>query len=132
MIWCKSYIMERHRFDGADVAHLILAKGRTLDWKRLLARFGEHWRLLLAYVLLFGFIYPTERDVVPEWLLGELTKRFAAAAGPEFDGRECLGTLLSHAEFLPDVERMGFQDARLHPRGRMTQQEIDFWTREMK
>ena len=32
MIWSKAFIMERERYDGADVAHLILACGRELDW----------------------------------------------------------------------------------------------------
>src|SRR4051794_26816312 len=41
-IWQKAYIMERERFDGADVIHLILHCGRTLDWERLLRRFGEN------------------------------------------------------------------------------------------
>ena len=48
IIWSKAYIMERERFDGADVAHLLLARGESLDWPRLLRRFGPHWRLLLA------------------------------------------------------------------------------------
>src|SRR5262249_5168140 len=30
MIWQKSYIMERERFDGADVAHLLRARGPGL------------------------------------------------------------------------------------------------------
>ena len=47
-IWSKAFVMERERYDGADVAHLILAHGERLDWKRLLARFGPHWRVLLA------------------------------------------------------------------------------------
>ena len=38
MIWSKAYIMERERYDGADIAHLLRARGRTIDWKRLLAR----------------------------------------------------------------------------------------------
>jgi hypothetical protein len=33
--------MERERFDGADVAHIILAYGDRLDWRRLLERFGS-------------------------------------------------------------------------------------------
>jgi len=27
IIWSKAYVMERERFDGADVAHLLLARG---------------------------------------------------------------------------------------------------------
>src|SRR5262245_51067035 len=39
MIWSKGYVMERERFDGADVVHLIHTCGPVLDWHRLLRRF---------------------------------------------------------------------------------------------
>src|SRR5262245_10069822 len=65
MIWSKGFIMERERYDGADIAHLLLARGPDLDWPRLLRRFGEHWRVLLSHLVLFGFIYPTEGDRIP-------------------------------------------------------------------
>ena len=47
MIWSRSWVMERERYDGADVAHLIRAHGLGMDWQRLLARFGPYWRVLL-------------------------------------------------------------------------------------
>ena len=64
-IWSKAFVMERERFDGADVAHLILGHGDKLDWQRLLERFGPHWRVLLAHLVLFGFIFPSARSRVP-------------------------------------------------------------------
>ena len=36
----RRFVMERERFDGADVAHLLLACASTLNWQRLLRRFG--------------------------------------------------------------------------------------------
>src|SRR5437016_7709463 len=36
MIWSKGLIMERERFDGADVAHILNAAGETLDWHHLI------------------------------------------------------------------------------------------------
>src|SRR5690349_11249836 len=57
MIWQKALIMERERFDGADVAHLLRARAERLDWDRLLDRFGEHWPVLLSHLILFGYIY---------------------------------------------------------------------------
>src|SRR5579862_1829239 len=47
MIWSKAFVMERDRYDGADIVHLIRARAGDLDWRRLLARFGAHWLLLL-------------------------------------------------------------------------------------
>src|SRR5205085_9359114 len=53
MIWMKAYIMERERFDGADVAHLLHSCAESLDWDHLLDRFAHHWRVLLAHLVLF-------------------------------------------------------------------------------
>src|SRR5687767_2592488 len=64
-IWSKAFIMERERFDGADIAHLLRAYGARLDWNRLLGRFGAHWRVLFSHLVLFGFIYPCERESIP-------------------------------------------------------------------
>jgi hypothetical protein len=65
MIWSKAFITERERYDGADVMHLLLACAERLDWRRLLARFDAHWRVLLADLSLFGFVYPSERTRIP-------------------------------------------------------------------
>src|SRR4051794_18512040 len=61
MLWSKGLILERERFDGADVAHVINAIGEKLDWRHLLIRYGRYWRVLYAHLILFGFIYPSER-----------------------------------------------------------------------
>src|SRR5262249_33201351 len=34
-IWSKAYVMERERYDGADVAHILRVAGPTLNWDRL-------------------------------------------------------------------------------------------------
>jgi hypothetical protein len=39
MIWQKAFIMERERYDGADVAHLLLNCAEEIDWIHLLNRF---------------------------------------------------------------------------------------------
>ena len=75
VIWSKAFVLERERFDGADVAHMIRDAGAGLDWQRLLRRFGAHWRVLLAHLVLFGFIYPGERDRVPAWVMRVLSRR---------------------------------------------------------
>src|SRR4051812_33998143 len=35
-IWSKAFVMERERYDGGDIAHLIRGSGREMDWQRLL------------------------------------------------------------------------------------------------
>jgi hypothetical protein len=80
-IWSKSFVMERERYDGADIAHLIRACAADLDWHRLLSRYGSKWRLLFSYLILFGFIYPGERDKIPAWLMQELMGRLQGEIG---------------------------------------------------
>ena len=75
MIWQKSLIMERERFDGADVAHVLRARAELLDWDRLLDRFGEHWPVLLSHLILFGYIYPEERSKIPTRVLRSLLRQ---------------------------------------------------------
>jgi hypothetical protein len=128
MIWSKAFLMERERFDGADVAHLLLATGDRLDWNRLLDRFGDNWRVLLAHLVLFGYIYPGRQGIIPaailERLLARVTKEPAAAA----DQNLCRGGLLSRQQYLHDLGVTGMQDARLRPAGQMSRREIDAWT----
>jgi len=129
MIWSKSYVQERERFDGADIAHLIRKSGRHFDWRRLIRRFGDHWRVLLAHLVNFGFVYPRERDVVPEWVLRELSGRLLReSTEPPPEEKVCRGTLLSREQYLVDIAMWGYRDGRLHPGGRMTADEITHWT----
>jgi hypothetical protein len=129
MIWSKAFVMERERFDGADVAHLLRACGAALDWPRLLWRFGPHWRVLFAHLILFGFIYPGEGKQVPAALVRDLARRIeveATSSAP--DERLCRGTLLSRAQYLIDVEKWGSADARLAEPAPMTAEDVRSWT----
>ena len=129
MIWSKGYVQERERFDGADIAHLIRGRGPTLDWERLLKRFGEHWRVLFGHLIIFGFVYPAERGKIPGWLLEDLSDRLAdEIKGPLPPGQVCFGTLLSREQYLPDIGRWGYHDARLKPIGPMSPEEVAHWT----
>jgi len=69
-LFSKAFVMDRDRFDGTDVNHIIFAQGRTMDWRRLLCRFKSHERVLMAHLMLFGYAYPSERGRVPESLPG--------------------------------------------------------------
>jgi hypothetical protein len=128
MIWSKAFVMERERFDGADVVHMLKAGGRFLDWERLLRRFGQHWRVLLAHLLLFGFVYPQERDSVPSSVLERLQDRLRREPPARDEARVCRGTLLSRSQYLVDVTQWGYADARLEPGGSMTADQIERWT----
>ena len=79
MIWSKAFIQERERFDGADIAHLLRARGDRFDWQRLLRRFGAALAGAARHLVLFGFIYPSEREHVPGWVVRELMRRHEVA-----------------------------------------------------
>jgi hypothetical protein len=129
MLWSKSFVMERERYDGGDVVHLLRARAEQLDWRRLIDRFGENWRVLLTKLLLFGFVYPGERTRVPRWAMDELLGRVAAELDRDADvGRVCRGTILSRQQYLPDVTEWGYVDGRLRPYGNMSPEEVADWT----
>ena len=128
-LWTKAFIMERERYDGADVAHLLHACALHMDWQRLLERFEPHWRVLLSHLVLFGFIYPAERSLIPRWLMDELTARLRAEThDPPPQTGLCAGTLLSREQYLPDVAQRGYDDPRLAPHSTMTPSDVAMWT----
>jgi hypothetical protein len=130
MIWSKSFVMERDRYDGADIAHLFRACGPDLDWQRLLNNFGPHWRVLLNHLILFEFIYPGEPGPVPAGVVRDLLRKWERQrAGPRPATRVCQGTLLSTTQYVVDIEEWNYEDARLIPRGTMTRQEVQDWSR---
>ena len=138
MIWSKSFIMERERFDGADVAHLLHCRANELDWTRLVGRFGEHGRVLLAHLILFGYIYPDDAERIPRQALDTLCEQVkfdlekAERRDPAQEKRLCRGPILSRGQYLTDIEEWGYHDARLEPLGRMTEEEVEIWTAEAR
>ena len=140
MIWSKAFVMERERFDGADIVHLLHARAADVDWERLVTRFGPHWRVLLSHLVMYGFVYPAERGRLPRDVLADLTARLAAEteADPSVDAAApdappvCMGTLISRQQYLVDVESRGYRDGRLPPTGRLTEDELAAWTNAMR
>lgn len=129
IIWSKATIMERERFDGADVAHLLHACAESLDWQRLLRRLDQQWRVLLSHLVLFGFTYPSKRHLIPNWVMDELLHRLQDEMLSEPPkARICYGTILSRAQYLTDIDKWGYQDGRLFPIGKMSRKEITHWT----
>lgn len=134
MLWSKMFIMERERYDGADVAHLIHAYGDRLDWVHLIERFDSHWRVLYSHLVLYGFIYPDEREQVPDWVLLHLSRRLQTelptedpASAVATDEKVCGGTLISRQQYLTDTEEWGYEDRRI-AEGHMTPDQVRQWT----
>ncbi|MDX1584451.1 MAG: nucleotidyltransferase [Thermoanaerobaculia bacterium] len=133
LIWTKAFIMERERFDGAEINHLLHSCAEDLDWPRLLARFGPHWPVLLAHLVLFQFAYPFDRRKLRYGVTQLLLRKLRAElVKPPPDRKVCNGTLLSRAQYLVDIEEWGYLDGRIDPPGNMTKEDVEQWTRAMK
>lgn len=129
MLWSKAFVMERNRYDGGDIAHLLRARAQSMDWARLLFRFGAHWRVLFSHIILFGFIYPEQRLRVPDWFMHEMMRRLKLDMQClPADRTVCQGTLLSWSQYLGDLERGDYQDARHAPRGKLTSHDTHHMT----
>lgn len=126
LIWQKAYIMERERFDGADVAHLLSACAQNLDWARLVKRFDTDWRVLWSHLILFGFIFPSKRSLIPLELVREFCKKvLREQTEPAPVDPVCNGTLLSRIQYEPDLG--DFLDARLTGRSAISTEELQRW-----
>lgn len=122
MVWSKSFVMDRERYDGSDIAHILRSQAKTMDWKRVLERFDTYWPVLLSHLVLFRFIYPAERDDVPAWVLRTLTRRLKA---PDVKDAVCRGILFSQSQYRVAVERWGYHDGRVQPFGKLAAEDID-------
>jgi hypothetical protein len=111
LVWSKCFIQLRHRYDGADVAHTILKAHDQIDWQQLLAYMEVHWEVLLMHLLNFRWIYPTERDNVPRWVMDELLDRLAKQLElPPPQMKVCRGRMFSRVDYEIDVKAWGFAD----------------------
>lgn len=111
LIWSKIFVQDRYRYDGADVAHVILKQHEEIDWKRLLRYMELHWEVLLTHLINFRYIYPSERDLVPRWLIDELLTRMNAHLEmPESNVRVCRGRLFSARDYVTDITEWGYAD----------------------
>jgi len=126
MIWSKAFIMERERFDGADVLHLLHERASVMDWHRLLAHFADHTPVLFAHLVLFGYVYPGERGRIPLWVWTQLQGELGRDDARHNGDRVCRGTFLSRSQYLVDIER-GYHDARL-TEGVMGRDDLATWT----
>jgi hypothetical protein len=111
-IWSKIFVQDHHRYDMADVAHMILKKHNEIDWRQLLSHMELYWEVLLIALLNFRFVYPSERHCVPRWLMEELLERLHDQADMKGPGKKvCRGRIFSPRDYSIDVDEWGFSDA---------------------
>ncbi|MGC4001267.1 MAG: hypothetical protein QM767_28925 [Anaeromyxobacter sp.] len=105
MIWSKGFVLERERYDGADVNHLLHACGEHMDWARLLRRFDRYWEVLFSHLLLYTFAFPASRTVVPAWVMDHLARRtLDAHAAGDHPLDMCRGPLMSRVQYQHDLD----------------------------
>jgi hypothetical protein len=111
LIWSKVYVQNRERFDGADVNHLLLKQGKDLDWKRLMHHMEQHWHILLAQVLMFQFVYPSDfHEIIPRWVFDELMVR----AHEQYDvpsplEKVCRGPIIDQTQYGVDIKEWNYK-----------------------
>jgi hypothetical protein len=111
LIFCKLYVQNRERYDGADVNHVMLKQGKTLNWERLMQRMDPHWHILLAQLIQFQFVYPSDyHDIIPRWLFDELIRR----AQEQYDlppavERVCRGPIIDQTQYQVDIKDWNYK-----------------------
>jgi hypothetical protein len=111
-IWSKIFVQDHHRYDGADVAHMILKLHEEVDWRQLLSHMELYWEVLLIALLNFRFIYPSERHAIPRWLMNELLERLKDQMMVMPPGKKvCRGRIFSPRDYAIDVDEWGFSEA---------------------
>ena len=109
MIRSKCYVQNRHYHHGGDVVHLILRQGRNVDWKELMAKMNPHWELLMGHLLTFLFVYPSEREIIPKWVIEHLVVKLEdRISHPPTKEKITRGLLLSN-DFQVGVSLWGFK-----------------------
>ena len=110
MIASKLFVARRERFDGADIAHLLKACARSLDWDRLRMLTEPHWQMLYWELVLFAYIYPAYTADIPESVWRELTDRFQRSVTAQQSNQSFRGTLVDPKMFAIDVNEWGEGD----------------------
>lgn len=111
LIWSKVFVQDRYRYDGADVAHVLLRQHEAIDWPRLLRYMELHWEVLLTHLVNFRYVYPSERDLVPRWVMDELIDRLRGHLDmPPSIVRVCRGRLFSARDYVTDITEWGYAD----------------------
>jgi len=110
MIASKLFVTRRERFDGADIAHLLRACARSLNWDRLRSLTAPHWEMLYWNLILFAYIYPARTGDVPATVWREFTENFQKSIGAQPNKLPFRGSLIDPKMFAIDVNEWGERD----------------------
>jgi hypothetical protein len=111
LIWSKIFVQDRYRYDGADIAHTILTQHDAIEWPRLMRYMELHWEVLLTHLVNFRYIYPSDRDLIPRWVMDELVQRMQSHLDmPPSKVKVCRGRLFSARDYAIDIMEWGYAD----------------------
>ncbi|MHB0911970.1 MAG: hypothetical protein ACYC2Y_00815 [Armatimonadota bacterium] len=75
LIWAKIFTLNRDRCDWPDIFSVVRSRPANLDWRFLIDSLDDHWDILLSFIVLFDWVYPSEREAIPEAVREELLAR---------------------------------------------------------
>ncbi len=106
LLWCKIYVQNRERYDGADVNHIMLRWGKHIDWDHLFNRIDRHWHLLLAQFIIFQFVYPADfHEIIPKAMFYELMDRARGQYEmPPSVEKVCRGPIIDQTQYAVDIK----------------------------
>jgi len=75
LVWAKMFTINRHRCDWPDIFNVVKACPEGIDWNYLTLKMGEHWPVLLSFIVLFDWAYPGESGCIPEAVREDLLRK---------------------------------------------------------
>mgnify|MGYP003766398011 CR=1 FL=1 len=75
LVMSKIFTLNHQRSDWPDVFQVIRGCGGRLDWRYVLGRLGDNWAVLLALIVLYDWVYPSETYKVPQFVRDDLLRR---------------------------------------------------------
>lgn len=75
LILAKLFTLNHDRTDWPDIFRLVQMRSSDIDWERLLYKVGEHWEILLAFIVIYDWAYPSEMRKIPTEIRCELLQR---------------------------------------------------------
>jgi len=102
LLWAKVFTLNRDRCDWPDLFHVVRARPGGLDWEHVVRKMGEHWPVLLSFIILYDWAYPSETQCIPRGLREELLERKLSLLMPsEGPTREAVLDPWTHTRGLP-------------------------------
>lgn len=75
MISTKIYVKFREKYDGSDINYLLLQYAKKINWHVLTRQVATHWQLLFSHLLMFAFVFPSEKNAIPPWVIKNYLKK---------------------------------------------------------